>query len=428
MADLSPADGAVATHELSLAYEELSVVEEELRVQNDELGRAQSALHDERRRYHELFHQAPVAYLVTDEYGSIREANHSATQLLRYREEALIGKPLAVFTRDKSRRRMRAAVSRLNAGEDVVSFRVDMTTRAEATITIDATVAASRNHRGRLVELRWLLVHASGRRKAARAARKRSTRLETLVGERTAELEHAQTLKDQLLATVSHELRTPLAAIGGYTDLLSMGLRGDLTDDQLGDIRRIHRAYEHLARIVDDLLNFNKLVTHKLSFDIGDVVLADVVRGAWELTALQAQERGMNLELGALPTAVVRADDERLRQIIVNLIGNAVKFTPPGGVVRVETIVSGDSAMVSVEDNGPGIPASSCETIFEPFVRLGDANGVPGTGLGLAISRDMAREMGGDLTVVSDVGIGSCFTLRVPVSTRLAMHRQPVEG
>lgn len=419
LADADPNED-VALRELSLTYDKLSVAEEELRAKNEELERTYAVLEEERRRSQQLFHHAPVAYVVTDAFGSIRDANRSASDLLQYREEAVIGKPLVVFTQHASRRRIQRAIGRLRMGEDVITFGARVTAVSGPVIAVEISVAAGRNVRGELVELRWLLVDIRRRRKLERARRERATRLETLVGERTAELEHAQNLKDQLLATVSHELRTPLTAIGGYTELLSMGLRGRLTDDQLVDVNRIHRAYEHLARIVDDLLNFNKLVAHKLSFDIADVALADVVRGAWELTAPQAHDNGLRLELGDVPMIVVSADSERLRQIIVNLISNAVKFSGPGGTVVVRADTSVGYGVVCVEDTGPGIPEQSREAIFEPFVRLGDDSGAPGTGLGLAISRDMARAMGGDLTVASTVGVGSCFTLTVPASTRFA--------
>jgi PAS domain S-box-containing protein len=420
LADVAPSDEGVALHELVLTYEELSVAEEELRVQHDELEQSHAVVEEERRRYQQLFHHAPVAYVVTDAHGAIVDANRSATRLLEYRETTLIGKPLIVFTHDASRRRMREVLNRVHGGETVVTFRMKVARRTKGSVIVEATVAASHNRRGELTELRWLLVDVRRRRKVERARRLRAERLELVVAERTAELEHAQQLKDRLLAIVSHELRTPLSAIGGYTELLSMGLRGPLSDEQQLDVQRIRRAYEHLARIVDDLLNFNKLVARTLSYDIVDVALEDAVRGAWELTAPQARDHALTLELGAAPPVIVRADGERLRQIIVNLIGNAVKFTGAGGTVRVSASADSRCAMIRVEDNGPGIPEAARESIFEPFVRIGTDHGVPGSGLGLAISRDMAVAMGGELTVSSELGIGSCFTLRIPVSTRFA--------
>jgi signal transduction histidine kinase len=117
---------------------------------------------------------------------------------------------------------------------------------------------------------------------------------------------------------------------------------------------------------------------------------------------------------------IVRADPERLRQIMLNLIGNAVKYTPRGGTVVVRPRVDGRDVFIEVVDDGPGVPRENHESIFEPFVRLSRDKLSPGTGLGLAISRTMARAMGGDVTLAKELAVGSCFTLRLPGSTRFA--------
>jgi signal transduction histidine kinase len=135
----------------------------------------------------------------------------------------------------------------------------------------------------------------------------------------------------------------------------------------------------------------------------------------------QAGERGVTLTI-AEPDAsiVIRADPERFRQIVLNLVGNAVKFTPPGGTVNVQQSLTDHDVIIQVRDTGRGIPRENHEMIFEPFVRLPRDRLTPGTGLGLAISREMARAMGGDLTLSGDIDVGSCFELRLPLSTRLA--------
>jgi signal transduction histidine kinase len=238
---------------------------------------------------------------------------------------------------------------------------------------------------------------------------------------RIAELEHDQRLRDQIVATVSHEMRTPLAAIGGYVDLLQMGARGPLTELQLVDLQRIHRAYEHLLHVVNDLLSYHKLVAGLFTFDLTDVSIDDTLAVVADLVAPLAAERHITLEIERIVSStVVLADQERVRQILVNLAGNAIKFTEPGGVVWLRATMDGSAALVEVEDTGIGIPNDSLETIFHPFTQL-KAEG--GAGLGLAISRDMARGMGGELSVTSTVGEGSCFALRLPTSTTIAARR-----
>jgi signal transduction histidine kinase len=238
---------------------------------------------------------------------------------------------------------------------------------------------------------------------------------------RIAELEHDQHIRDQIVANVSHEMRTPLAAIGGYVDLLQMGARGPLNEMQLLDLQRIHRAYEHLLHIVNDLLSYHKLVAGLFTFDITDVSVDDALLSVADLVAPQAAERRITLEIARTPAStIVLADQERVRQILVNLAGNAIKFTEPGGIVRLRATVDGDVAVIEVEDTGIGIPGHSLETIFHPFTQLRSEGGA---GLGLAISRDMARGMGGDLSVTSTLGEGSCFALRLPFSRRPVTRR-----
>lgn len=239
--------------------------------------------------------------------------------------------------------------------------------------------------------------------------------VEEMLCARIVELERDQRVRDQIVATVSHEMRTPLAAIGGYVELLQMGTRGPLNERQLFDLERIHRAYEHLLHIVNDLLSYHKLVAGLFTFDITNVSIGDAVAAVADLVAPQAAERKITLEIEQpVSSVIVLADQERVRQILVNLLGNAIKYTEPGGIVRLRATVRDDAAVVEVEDTGIGIPDDSLETIFRPFTQLKSERGA---GLGLAISRDMARGMGGELSVTSTVGEGSCFALQLPFGT-----------
>jgi PAS domain S-box-containing protein len=226
-----------------------------LRVQNDELIRAHELLNSERERYHHLFEHAPVPHFVTDEYGVIQEANQTLALLLRTRRQRLVGKPFVTFMQDSSRRRFRSTVTALNTNSDTTTVSLNITRDGSKTLRVEATAAVIRDVSGEIVEIRWLLVDRTRRARAERARRRRNAKLGRLVAERTAELERAQRLKDHLLATVSHEFRTGLAAIGGYADLLEIGIRGPLSEVQLGDIRSIRNAYTHLAALIEDLLD-----------------------------------------------------------------------------------------------------------------------------------------------------------------------------
>jgi PAS domain S-box-containing protein len=235
-----------------------------------------------------------------------------------------------------------------------------------------------------------------------------------------AEAEQANRAKADFLANMSHELRTPLNAIGGHVQLVEMGLHGAVSDAQREALGRVQRAQRHLLGLINDVLNYAKLEAGKVEYDLRALDLAEAVRAAASLVEPQRLAKGLLWSVPAPDTScLVRADAEKLGQVLLNLFSNAIKFTPEGGRVDVALVESPDGsgmAAVAVRDTGIGIPADRLEAIFEPFVQVdaSRARGHEGTGLGLTISRDVARGMGGDLTVESTLGVGSTFTLLLP--------------
>jgi signal transduction histidine kinase len=229
--------------------------------------------------------------------------------------------------------------------------------------------------------------------------------------------EEASRAKSDFLAVMSHELRTPLNAIGGYTELLAMGIYGEVRPEQHEALSRIERSQRHLLSLIDDVLSFARLEGGQTEFHLRDFPLQEALAGVDALVAPQAQARRLALDLSACASLLlVRADPDKVRQIVLNLVANAIKFTPEAGRVHVRCEAAEDVVHVHVEDTGPGIPEDRVDAIFEPFVQGDRALNRPseGVGLGLAISRDLAHGMGGTLTVRSTVGAGSTFTLALP--------------
>ena len=239
--------------------------------------------------------------------------------------------------------------------------------------------------------------------------------------------EAANRAKSEFLAVMSHELRTPLNAISGYAELLELGIHGPVTAAQRKALGRIQHSQRHLLGLVNEVLNYAKIETGSVHYDIGDVRVQEVLAGVEGLVEPQVRAKGLTLRLGECPPDLtVRADPEKMRQILLNLLSNAVKFTDSGGEVALTCQLSGDCVQVTVRDTGIGIPADKREAIFSPFVQVRSdlTRTAEGTGLGLAISRDLARAMGGDLTVESKEREGSTFTLRLPSTHQ--EHERPV--
>ena len=242
---------------------------------------------------------------------------------------------------------------------------------------------------------------------------------------RTAEAERAREAADEanaaksaFLATMSHELRTPLNAIAGYGQLLEMGIHGPINDMQREYLEKIRRNQAHLLGLINDVLNFAKIEAGQVQYDIGDVALDEALFAVEALIEPQVRARGLQYTYRrGDPAVTVRADRERMEQVVLNLLTNAVKFTEPGGRILLHWEGLDGRVHVRVTDTGRGIPPDRLGAIFEPFVQVDPAltRSSEGTGLGLAISRDLARAMKGDLTVESVEGEGSTFTLTLPL-------------
>jgi PAS domain S-box-containing protein len=235
--------------------------------------------------------------------------------------------------------------------------------------------------------------------------------------------EEANLVKMQFLSTMSHELRTPLNAIGGYVDLMELAIHGPVTEAQRKSLERIKVNQQHLLSLINDVLHYAKIEAGRVEYEIEDVPVGELLDELEPL--IEPQVRTARLEYRCAPgdpSLTARGDGERIRQILLNLLTNALKFTPPGGQIAVSCEGDPPWVRIRISDTGRGIPAAMVQKIFDPFFQLRNEQSRDssrlGVGLGLAISRDLARGMGGELSVDSAPGRGSTFTLWLPTRAR----------
>jgi signal transduction histidine kinase len=230
------------------------------------------------------------------------------------------------------------------------------------------------------------------------------------------ELETASRHKSDFLATMSHELRTPLNAIIGFSEVLNEQMFGELNERQLAYVDDVLAAGEHLLSLINDVLDLAKIEAGSMELERSEVSIPDVLSSAVSLHSERASRRKVELSLTTEPEDItIEADGRRIRQVVFNLVSNAVKFTPDGGRVDVSARLDDGQVEVAVVDTGPGIAPEELETIFEEFKQATDGRRAEGTGLGLPLSRKLVELHGGHLSLESTRGAGSIFRFTLPV-------------
>jgi PAS domain S-box-containing protein len=249
-------------------------------------------------------------------------------------------------------------------------------------------------------------------------------RLEAALDVAAEEARHANRSKADFLAMMSHELRTPLNAIGGYVQLMLDGIPNPATEGQLNYLRRILKSQNHLLSLIEAVLTHAKIEAGKLTYQITEVVAHEVLSVVDSLTTPQRRAKRISYDCSACDQKLVfRADKQKLVQILLNVLSNATKFTPADGSIRVSTaVIAPDLGAITIRDTGLGMSSEELALVFEPYVQFDNSlsREHKGTGLGMPISREMARAMGGDLVATSEPGVGSTFTLTLPLEKRIS--------
>jgi len=382
------------------ALHELRVHQIELEMQNEELRRTQHELEASRQRWFELYDLAPVGYCTVSDGGLIVRVNLAAAEFLGLPRAALAQRRFAEFIEASDQASYYAMRSQLAHSFDRLTCELRMLGAQGVPRWVQLTATAVAGDGPDPRSLRIVLQDISARRQAEAA--EAALRL----------AEASSRSRNEFLSRVSHEFRTPLNAIMGFSRLLIQDPGLALPPKARAQLQHIHDAGTHLVHMVTDLLDVSSAASGQLALQIDDVDAFEALGDAIAHVGAHAQAAGVHIELASPPPADawVRADPTRLRQVLQNLLTNAVKYNRGGGRVAASVSRLGEHWCVRIADNGLGMTPEQQASLFQPFNRLGrEAAGIEGTGLGLVIVRDLVHGMGGRLRVRSEPGQGSEF-------------------
>jgi PAS domain S-box-containing protein len=400
----------------------------------------EQALAESEEKYRGLFANAQVAMFRSRLDGSaILAANSKLCEIFGYSEQEMLDDPATIrWARPDARDAM---VQGLRAARTLSDYEIDIVnSRGETrTCLVSMSLDPEKDY------LEGSAADVTERKAAERELEGYRQHLESLVEDRTEELASANEelastnvelasvneelsvtndeltaatrAKSEFLANMSHELRTPLNSIIGFTGVMLQGLAGDLTDEQRAQLAMVRRSGDRLLGLVSDMLDLSRIESGRLQMQVTDVDTVEIVGAAEQAVRRIADERGIELVIHAVPRGLVmRTDEGKIHQVLVNLLTNAIKFTDEGSVTLTATCPELDVVRFEVRDTGVGIDPEDLKAVFDEFVQLPRDGAKPeGTGLGLAISRRLAMLLGGTLSASSIVGQGSTFTLRLPL-------------
>jgi PAS domain S-box-containing protein len=419
---LSPilnADGQiVGISKIARDITEIKVAEKALLDNNVLLEKARADVLAE-QRFRDLIENAPDAIFQVDRSGTILLTNRTAETMLGYTRAELMGQSIDLLVPDAVRgTHAKHRASYLHAPAiRPMGTGLDLRARRKDGVEIPVEISLSPNPTGSGTSVTAVVRDISERRQAEEEVRTLQERYLAELEARSQDADRANRLKSEFLASMSHELRTPLHTIIGFSELLAEEFEGPLNDSQKRYLSHIHRDSEHLLELINEILDLSKIEAGSLSLRPESIHLANAVADAVSSVQPRAALKGIALEdRNSFPGKVV-ADPLRLKEILYNLLGNALKFTPEGGRVWIEASAQDRKfVQITVADTGIGIPPEEQTNVFEKFYQVGQsASGIrEGTGLGLAICKRLVEMQGGALWLESEPGRGSKFHFTLP--------------
>jgi PAS domain S-box-containing protein len=348
--------------------------------------------------------------------GYFKQLNPAWTKTLGFTIEELLARPYLEFIHLDDRERTVAEAAKLATGLDTISFenRYLCKDGSYKWLVWSATPFPGQ-------QLIYAMAHNITERKRA----------EEVILRAKEEALRTSKFKDQFLSTMSHELRTPLNAVLGFSELLADDRYGPLNDKQRRYVGHIYSGGQHLLKLINDILDLSKIEAGRLELAIEEVPVATAFAEVASALRPLAEKKSQSLVQECIENLAVRADSMRFKQILMNLLGNAIKFTPEGGHIKLSAHSVDSKVRVEVRDTGPGIPPEEQVRIFESFYRLRQTGQAPeGTGLGLSITQRLVELHGGELALESQPGQGSCFFFSLPAlvgfgRTEMTKQKEP---
>lgn len=356
----------------------------------------------------DILNQLPCGYLVFNDEGILVQVNNKLCEVLNYSSEELINKHIDAILTPGAKIFYQTHLFPLLKMEKKVD-EIYLTLRAKGDKSIPVLINAERLSENNTHKNRCIIVQM-----------KRRSEYEDRILHDKKEAELTSDKKEKLLSMMSHELRSPLNVILGMVELLSEELNGDGQSDQYRYLGLIKNAGKDLARLANDILNFAKLESGYFEVNTEVVLLEEVLMNSFMMAMPDAENKGIRMIRSEKTELKVLADKGRLKQVIMNLLTNAVKYTESGGEIELSTKKEGQFATINVKDTGVGIPSEKIDQIFQPFTQMDNSSssGKRGFGLGLPITKKLIHLMGGNLSVSSKPGEGSVFSVQIPLADK----------
>lgn len=393
-----------------------------------DLALARNELLDSQRKLAAIVESSDDAIISKTLDGTITSWNAGAERTYGYRPEEVIGKPISIIA-PSDRDDIPTILKQIALGQSIPQYETTRRTKDGRAIDVSLTVSPIKDGNGRLVGASSIARDVSARKQVE--AERESARQEA---------DRANRAKSEFLSRMSHELRTPMNAVLGFAQLLGMDPQ---TPEQEEATKEILKAGTHLLELIDEVLDIARIEAGRLRLSLEPVDAVQVVEESISLLQPQARHEGVTLSMverdPSDPPIHVVADRQRLKQVILNLVANGVKYNRQNGtvLVSIDGTADGGRIKIDVTDTGRGIPAEKIDRLFAPFERLGaEGTGIEGTGLGLALTRPLVEAMGGTIDVTSESGRGSTFSLDLasaevagaPTGDRVPAEEQPGEA